>query len=428
MFKRTKVLSLLALALLLSSLLAGLILSNQVNASSPTLDSTACPSGENLFFYDDFNGSSIDTSKWQVTLNTKMNDNPAYGGSVQLNNSFVELSSNGSTFPWVCTKENPFPTTGDFTVKLDITYSGISDFGNGIMITGGDPLIVSENPSPSTKGIIQLWADNDQSYTRSKMIIYFLGKEVWRSYVQGWEPNSPTVNFELSYVNGTYKLNIDGQQIATTQSDVRPNSIGLGHPPTYYLPFSSEHLSTLIGGWTKFKIDSIKVAALATDLPESTSPTPAVTESCTPQPSTSTGIPQGLTIESNSTVSAFVFDNSGSTPKISFNVSGPEGSTGYVKLTIAKTFMPNSNVTIYLDGNQIQYDLTVNDNSWVVTFNYHHSTHQITINSQDNTIKTTPSLPDWLVNAVLIIITITLLGAIGIIAWLVRQGRTEKQL
>lgn len=404
-------------------------MSNQVNASNSASDST-----ENQFFSDTFDGSTIDSSKWQVMLNTQMSGNPAYGGSVQVNNSYVEFSSTGSTFPWVCTKENPFPTTGDFTVKLDITYNHISDFGDGIIITSGEPLIVSEKPSTSTTGIIQLWADNDQSFTRSKVIIYFLGKEVWRSYVEGWEPNAPTINFELSYVNGTYKLNIDGRQVATAESDIRPNSIGLGHAPTYYLPFSAEHLSTLIGGWTKFKIDTIEVLASASATEpepspsESTSPTPTASEPCTPQPSAEGQVPVGFAIESNSKVSAFAFDNSGSMPQISFNVSGPDGTTGYVKLTIAKSFMPNSNMTIYLDGNQTQYDLEANDNSWIVIFTYHHSTHQVKINPSVNLLEKTATLPDWIVYAVIIAVALALIAASGVLVWLAKQGKTEKQL
>jgi disulfide bond formation protein DsbB len=34
---------------------------------------------------------------------------------------------------------------------------------------------------------------------------------------------------------------------------------------------------------------------------------------------------------------------------------------------------------VYIDGNKLDYTVTATENSWILTFNYHHSTHQITI-------------------------------------------------
>jgi hypothetical protein len=402
MLTRNKVLVLFACSILLGSLQ---IFPSQVNAINSTTDLTESTSNEYLFFSDSFEGSTVDTEKWQVTLNTQMNDNPAYGGVVQVKDSYIELSSSGSTFPWVCTKENPFPNKGYFIVKFDLTYGQISDFGDGLLITKGDSLTWSENGSSSTY-IFQLWADNDGSFSRTKMSIYLLGEECWVSYVDGWEPDAPTHNFELSYQNGVYSVNVDGVQVASAESDVRPNNIGFGHPPAYYVPFSGEHLSTLLGGWTKFKIDSIEVITSATEATE---------------PSESAQISQGFAIESNSTVSAFTFDNSGNIPQICFGVSGPEGTTGYVEITITKTFMPNSDIDVYLDGTQIDYQLTATENSWIVTFTYHHSSHLVAINSVAY-IATSPSaFPDWIWNITIVTVAVMVIAATGILVWLTKH-------
>jgi len=114
------------------------------------------------------------------------------------------------------------------------------------------------------------------------------------------------------------------------------------------------------------------------------SPTPSIVSSGQPSvlPS-STPDASSFNIESNSTVSAFSFD--AGLPQVSFIVSGPDGTSGYVKITIAKTFMPTvDNMQVYLDGNPIGYSLDLNAHSWIVAFTYQHSSHQVTINSAAN--------------------------------------------
>lgn len=406
MLTRNKVLALFAFSILLGSLAS--FTPNQVNAINSTTDVTESASNEYRFFFDSFDGSTVDSEKWQVTLNTQMNDNPAYGGVVQVKDSYIELSSSGSTFPWVCTKENPFPNNGDFIVKFDFTYGQISDFGDGLLITKGGSVTWPENGS-SPIHIFQLWADNDGSFSRTKMSIYLFGEECWVSYVDGWEPDAPRHNFELSYQNGVHSVIVDGVQVASAESDVRPNNLGFGHPPAHYVPFSGEHLSTIIGGWTKFKIDSIEVITSATE------------------PSEPAQISQGFAIESNSTVSAFTFDNSGNIPQICFGVSGPEGTTGYVEITITKTFMPNSDIDVYLDGTEIDYQLTATENSWIVTFTYHHSSHQITINSLADSPTNASDFPNWIWNAATAFIAVFVIVAVSILTWLTRNKNTEKQ-
>jgi hypothetical protein len=83
-------------------------------------------------------------------------------------------------------------------------------------------------------------------------------------------------------------------------------------------------------------------------------------------------------VESNSTVTALAFNSTSS--EFSFTVSGSSGTTGYVKTTIAKNLTTNpENIKVYLDDNQLNYTVTSNVDSWQLTFNYHHSTHTISI-------------------------------------------------
>ena len=74
-------------------------------------------------------------------------------------------------------------------------------------------------------------------------------------------------------------------------------------------------------------------------------------------------------VESNSTVSALAFNST--SLELSFTVSGPSETTGYVKVTIAKSLVSNpENIKVYLDENQLNYEVTSNTDSWLLTFTY----------------------------------------------------------
>ncbi len=67
-------------------------------------------------FSDHFDGTTIDTTKWVVEQNV----DGGSGGSATVADSYVSLTSDGTSFPVLCTADNPFPTTsGDFTLSLN---------------------------------------------------------------------------------------------------------------------------------------------------------------------------------------------------------------------------------------------------------------------------------------------------------------------
>jgi hypothetical protein len=92
-------------------------------------------------------------------------------------------------------------------------------------------------------------------------------------------------------------------------------------------------------------------------------------------------------IISNSNITELAFNST--TKTITFTVSGPEGTTGYTNITIAKTLIENiTDLTIYLDDHKIEYLATSTEYTWLVHFTYTHSTHKVTIQlSQPNVIK-----------------------------------------
>ena len=92
-------------------------------------------------------------------------------------------------------------------------------------------------------------------------------------------------------------------------------------------------------------------------------------------------------VSSNSTVTSLAFNST--TSVLSFTISGPSETTGYVKATIAKSLVSNAeNIKVYLDGNQLNYEVTSNADSWLFSFTYTHSTHQVSIDLAANTIGT----------------------------------------
>jgi len=76
-------------------------------------------------FSEHFDGAAVNSEKWVVQENTNMSGHPAYGGSVEVADGYLSFSINGSTFSWVYTRTTPFPSTGDFSVEFNLTYTCI---------------------------------------------------------------------------------------------------------------------------------------------------------------------------------------------------------------------------------------------------------------------------------------------------------------
>lgn len=100
-------------------------------------------------------------------------------------------------------------------------------------------------------------------------------------------------------------------------------------------------------------------------------------------------------VESNSTVSDLNFDAQNTT--LSFEVSGAEGTTGYVRVTLAKTLAPDiSKLTVQLDSSNYSYTYQETDVSWIVTFTYTHSVHQVYINLGQKTVDEFSPYAFWI--------------------------------
>jgi len=85
-----------------------------------------------------------------------------------------------------------------------------------------------------------------------------------------------------------------------------------------------------------------------------------------------------FSVTSNSTLSALAFNSTSN--QISFTVSGPSATTGYVNIGIPKSLIADiSKLQLFLDGTQISYSVQQQPDLWMVSFAYQHSSHQIII-------------------------------------------------
>ncbi len=355
----------------------------------------------NVLFYEGFDASQMDSSAWEVQENTDLSGYPAYGGLVNLTDGHLALSSNGSTFPWVYPRTNPFPAEGDFALEFNLTYTCLGDWGSGVWICDDPP---TKDADKWTKGILIIGAGDDDS-TRGKITIQLLGIEVHRIYVPGgFKPSADSHLFKLEYSQGNYTVYVDNIAVGSAKSQIRASVIGIGHPPCYYLPFSPQKVQEWgYWGWTAFNMDSIKVTATSNETPNENDLEP------TTQPLNGNAT---FLVESNSTLSAIAFNSE--TNEASFTVTGPSGTTGYIRCIIPKTLLSDPNVlNLYLDGNKTaEYSITeFSEDSWLLYFTYSHSSHTIML-----TMQTLPQT-DFAVYGVIVAAAILGLLAAGVIVF-----------
>ena len=109
-----------------------------------------------------------------------------------------------------------------------------------------------------------------------------------------------------------------------------------------------------------------------------------------------------FSINSNSTLSALSFDSA--TKQLSFTVNGSTGTTGYVEVYIPKSLLVDaSNLKVKLDGNPIEYTYELQNDAWLITFTYHHSNHQVTMNLNSNSHSINNTVVGWILVAAILI-------------------------
>ena len=93
-----------------------------------------------------------------------------------------------------------------------------------------------------------------------------------------------------------------------------------------------------------------------------------------------------FTLASNSTLTSFAFDSIKS--ELSFDVSGPSGTAGYVQVCVPKSLLADASaLKVTLDGYDLPYDVLSKNDVWIITMIYPHSSHKVVmaLNSEAST-------------------------------------------
>ncbi len=128
---------------------------------------------------------------------------------------------------------------------------------------------------------------------------------------------------------------------------------------------------------------------------------------------------QQAIIQSNSTVTQITYSQ---TVGLSFTVSGNAETAGYAKVAVPKSLMPqNQSIKVYLDQKTVPYDLVSSGDSWIISFTYNHSTHQVLIsNSAGNLFL---GLNSWIWITAAAVALVSLVAAAGVIVWLAKTKK-----
>jgi hypothetical protein len=118
-----------------------------------------------------------------------------------------------------------------------------------------------------------------------------------------------------------------------------------------------------------------------------------------------------ISVASTSTISAFAFNST--SRQLTFNVTGPSGTTGHTYVYVPKSLITDIfDLQVFLDGNPLDYNAESTGNSWLVTFTYHHSAHEVAMILNDT--LSTPTIPtnvnqlaQWVTYIVIIALSLT---------------------
>ncbi|MCW4000040.1 MAG: hypothetical protein NWE93_07360 [Candidatus Bathyarchaeota archaeon] len=129
-----------------------------------------------------------------------------------------------------------------------------------------------------------------------------------------------------------------------------------------------------------------------------------------------------FTVNSNSTLSALSFDSD--SQQLGFSVSGPDGTCGYVEVYVPKTLLSEaSGLTVTMDGTPVQFSYQSMGDAWLISFSYHHSSHQVTMNLNGAEAGgAVDSMMGWIVAAAVLVPLAILVAVIG----LDKKGRAKK--
>jgi len=131
-----------------------------------------------------------------------------------------------------------------------------------------------------------------------------------------------------------------------------------------------------------------------------------------------------FSVNSNSTLSELSFDSA--INQLSFGVSGPSGTTGYVYVYIPKSLDNDiSGLKVFLDNDQVDYTAQSQGSCWVLYFTYHHSSHTVTISLGSSSTSATKTLTAPGFPSLLILLAMISLASVALVMLRVKKNKAR---
>jgi hypothetical protein len=131
-------------------------------------------------------------------------------------------------------------------------------------------------------------------------------------------------------------------------------------------------------------------------------------------PLTSDNSGQLFSVASNSTISDLIFDSTHR--QIRFTVAGPTGTTGFVDAYIAKSLISDiSTLKVTSGGNKLDFDVVPQQDSWLIQFSYHHSTHAISMDLGTQTLEAPNDTSSFVIVGALALAVLVVIASIVLI-------------
>jgi len=131
-----------------------------------------------------------------------------------------------------------------------------------------------------------------------------------------------------------------------------------------------------------------------------------------------------FSVSSNSTITNLFFDST--SKELSFNVAGDSDTSGYANVYIAKNLVSDASlISVYLDGNKLDYSVIATEDSWILHFTYSHSSHDVTVKLVNSSLFGISMFGDWLIPIIVVILVVVV--AI-VVAVAIKKRRAKNQL
>ena len=223
------------------------------------------------FFFDDFNGSSLDASKWKTDIATSgirfadsvwtFPASAANYGSVTVMDSRLTLANSSPTpscplFPLIWTN-TAIPAHGDFELEFRMRYASPGYWGDGVRIvtmpSAFEPALGSTEPAKG-QYVLMIHQDNVDCKGPNISLLGYPGEgSASLAFDTAWH------TFTLRYQDGQSSLYVDGAYFAGPHPTPRPNCIQLG---VGEVGCCGDACDCCGCSWTSFSVDYIRVTLL----------------------------------------------------------------------------------------------------------------------------------------------------------------------